>query len=51
MSEDEEVDLMYEYFFKELTPGESKRQHDEAIKCAELIRKKGMTPNLDYPEE
>ena len=45
----DEAEAMYLHWAKDLTPEESKREHDEAMKCADLIRKKGLTPNLDHP--
>jgi len=45
-----EDDLYVEYMLNqmpELTEEENRKQLKELDKCADLIRKKGITPNLD----
>ena len=34
-----------------LSKEQQKKEHEDAMKCADIIRKKGMTPNLDIPTD
>jgi hypothetical protein len=49
MSEDEEIDLMIDFFLPELTPEEQKEQLEAHRKGAEFIIKNGIKANCDTP--
>lgn len=49
--DDDDMEAYMHATMPKLSKEQQKKAHDDALKCADLIRKKGMSPNLDLPTD